>query len=175
MSASIYTPNIEWEPIRSADGPAIMRALDTTLQRWRSTPYESGQRFCGRAADCIGSVFGVVDDLDGRGRARHAGMPHDTAMHQRGTAIAAMRELVRRYSPCQRLRGEGKLHVQPGDIVVTGEPGGGPGHVEIVGARKNELWHAMPASGFHQGGWSLLSQQVLFAVYRINDKSRWAR
>jgi hypothetical protein len=45
----------------------------------------------------------------------------------------------------------------------------------MVGPDKNELWHALPMPGFHQGGWAFLEQQTLYAVYRIQDKSRWAR
>jgi len=172
MSVRIWSPNMVWHP--HAD-PAIQSALERALDAWDKTPYESGQRFRGRAADCIGALFGVIDDMDGRARAEYPGMPHDAAMHDRAGAIAAVRELVRRYSPCEKVEPDedGALHVEPGDIVVTGHPGGGPGHVEIVGARKNELWHALPVSGFHQGGWSLLEQQFLYAIYRITDKYRW--
>ena len=68
---------------------------------------------------------------------------------------------------------DGMTTVEPGDIVVTGAVGGGPGHVAIVGARRNTLWHAVSGPGFHQTGWALLSGQVLWAVYRIEDKHRW--
>lgn len=176
MSLRVYAPSMVWDPIRAADGPAIMLSLERALEEWRGTPYESGQRFKQRGADCIGGVFGVVDEMDGRPRATFPGMPRDTAMHDRATAIGAVRELVRRYSPCVKVvEQDGVFLVEPGDIVVTGMPGGGPGHVEIVGARKNELWHALPSSGFHQGGWGFLAQQLLFAVYRIEDKHRWIR
>jgi len=176
MTVRIYSPAMVWEPL-DARVPEALCALDDTLRAWDKTPYESGQRFKQRGADCIGAVFGVVDEMDGRQRAQFPGMPQDTAMHDRRTAIAAVRELVRRYSPCRKVEpsARGVFLVQPGDIVVTGAPGGGPGHVEIVGARTNELWHAIPCSGFHQGGWSFFEQQVLFAVYRIEDKHRWTR
>jgi hypothetical protein len=102
-------------------------------------------------------------------------MPHDAAMHDREGAIGAMRELVRRYAPCQKVEPvAGVWHVEPGDIVLTGAPGGGPGHVAIVGAGRNQLWHAVKGSGFHQGGWSFLDVQVLYAVFRALDKERWA-
>lgn len=173
MGTRIYAPTMVWTlgnlSCRSRT------ALGAALEAWRDTPYESGQRFIQRGGDCIGSLFGVIDDIDGRARAAFPGMPHDAAIHSRSTAIIAVRELVRRYSPCEKVESDEDhiFHVEPGDIVVTGSPGGGPGHVEMVGTRPNELWHALPASGFHQGGWSFLEQQILYAIYRIQDKHRW--
>ena len=179
MSTRIYSPRLVWNPMGDygGNGPEAAAALDAALRAWDGTPYESGQRFIQRACDCIGGVFGVVDMIDGRERAQFPGMPRDASMHDRAGAIAAVRELVSRYMPCSKLKADerGFFQVEPGDIVVTGMPGGGPGHVEIVGARKNELWHAQPSPGFHQGGWSFLEQQLLFAIYRINDKWRWSR
>lgn len=167
----VYRPRLEWNP----GDPAIAAALAAELERWRGTRYESGQSFPQRGADCTGSVFGVVDAIDGRARMQPAGFPHDASIHDRAGAIRTVREIVRRYSPCVKLEPDesGVFQVEPGDIVVTGAPNGGPGHVEIVGPRKNELWHAQPSCGFHQGGWSFLEQQVLYAVYRIEDKHRW--
>lgn len=174
MSARVYGPAMVWQPIPG--GQDIMWSLSCALTAWRGTPYESGQSFKQLGADCIGAVFGVIDELDGRFRARKAGMPADTSMHSRAKAIAAVRELARRYTPCSKVEPvNGQYLVEPGDIVVTGPPGGGPGHVELVGASKNELWHAVKGSGFHQGGWSLLDVQILFGVYRLGDKERWAR
>lgn len=174
MAVRIWSPEMVWQPHPDL---AVQSAIERVLEDWRGTPYESGQRFKGRAGDCIGSLFGAVDELDGRARAEFPGLPHDAAMHDRRSAIAAVRELVRRYSPCEKVEPDahGVHFVEPGDIVVTGHPGGGPGHVEMVGARRNELWHAMPVSGFHQGGWSFLEQQFLYAVYRIKDKYRWGK
>lgn len=177
MSLRVYSPRLVWDTLRCADGPAISKSLDKALREWEGTPYESGQRFKQRGADCIGAIFGVVDQIDGRSRAAYPGMPQDTAMHNRATAVVAVRELLRRYAPAEKVEGlPGEpLLVEPGDVLVTGAPGGGPGHVEMVGARKNELWHALPGAGFHQGGWGLLNCQVLYAVYRIMDKERWAQ
>ncbi len=169
MVVSIYNPQIVWEP----GDERVAAALDAELRAWDRTPYESGQRFKGRGADCIGGVFGVIDALDGRERAQFPGMPHDASLHDRAGAVRAMRELVRRYQPCHRLATRNGMCVQPGDIVGVGPPGGGPGHVLIVGARRNELWQALPLSGFHQSGWSLFAEQVLWAVYRIEDRERW--
>jgi hypothetical protein len=174
MSVRVYAPNFEW--FRGTN-PEAAGALDKALRAWEGTPYESGQRFMQRGCDCIGGVFGVVDMVDGRDRAAFPNMPQDSSMHDRVGAIKAVRELIRRYAPLHKVepREDGVFVVEPGDLVVTGTPGGGPGHVEIVGARKNELWHALPRVGFHKGGWSLLDMQVLYAIYRLEDKERWGR
>jgi hypothetical protein len=171
MTTRIYSPRLIW----NQGALTVATALRAELRRWEGTRYESGQSFPQRGADCTGSIFGIVDALDGRARMQPAGFPHDGALHNRAGAIAAVREIVRRYSPCHKIEPDerGYFQVEPGDIVVTGEPGGGPGHVEMVGPDKNELWHAMPSPGFHQGGWSFLEQQLLYAIYRIEDKDRW--
>lgn len=174
MSTRVHSPHLVWGP--GSVENCNLQALDAALRAWEGTPYESGQSYIQRAADCTGSVFGIIDSLDGRKRMEPAGFPHDGSLHDRAGAIRSVREIVRRYSPCYKVEAvEGLFHVEPGDIVVTGLPGGGPGHVEIVGARKNELWHAQPSPGFHQGGWSFLEQQLLYAVYRIEDKNRWGQ
>lgn len=175
MTTRIYSPQLSWSPGHVAN--CNLRALDEALRAWEGTPYESGQSFIQRGADCTGAVFGIIDSIDGRARMQPAGFPHDGSLHDRAGAIRTVREIVRRYEPCHKVAPDekGVYHVEPGDIVVTGMPGGGPGHVEIVGARKNELWHAQPCPGFHQGGWSFLEQQLLFAVYRIEDKHRWGQ
>lgn len=175
MRSRIYAPDMVWQPMSCARHEQATANLERALSRWERTPYESGQRFCQRGADCLGGVFGVIDDVDGRQRAQFPGMPADTALHNRRTAVRAVRELIRRYSPGRKLeRSGGAFVVEPGDIVVTGAPGGGPGHVELVGPRRNQLWHALPASGFHQTGWGFLEQQLLFAIYRLDDRERWA-
>lgn len=171
--ARVRHPKLIWKACpKSLD---ISGPLQEALDAWEGTPYESGQRFIQRGADCIGAVFGVIDRMDGRERGMAPTIPHDTALHRPDTARAAMKVLLRAYAPAQKLRAGigGMIRVMPGDIVVMGERGGGPGHVGIVGARKNTLWHAIPGSGFHQGGWGLNKRQTLHAVYRILDRERW--
>jgi hypothetical protein len=173
VSVRTYKPRLTWS--EGGLSPEVLINLDRVLRSWARTPYSSGQRLKGRGADCIGSVFGVIDELDGRLRAQDPGLPQDTAMHHRDTAVVAMKEILRRYAPLRKLGAMGRapLVVEPGDLLVTGLSNGGPGHLEMVGARKNELWHATAGPGFHQGGWSLLSEQVLYGVWRPEEKDRW--
>lgn len=173
MTKHSYRPHLLWHdgelPIET------LAKLGRVLGDWQGTPYESGQRFKGRAADCIGAVFGVFDELDGRVRAVDPQMPQDVAMHSRSSAVAAMRALLRIYAPVKKLRtvaGAATL-VHPGDLVITGPLNGGPGHIAMVGPRRNELWHATAGPGFHQSGWSLTRDQVLHAVFRPQEKFRW--
>ncbi len=170
--ARVVDPKLCWAPSMI---PGLHDSMSRVLSAWQGTPYESGQRFIQRGADCIGAVFGVIDDLDGRARAEFPGMPHDCAMHSGETARAAVREILRRYDPIVNVaqRSDGICCVEPGDLILTGHPGGGPGHVEMVGVRHGHLWHALPGIGFHQGGWSLFDTQTMLAVYRIEDKERW--
>jgi cell wall-associated NlpC family hydrolase len=146
---------------------AILRVLSD----WRGTPYESGQRFKGRGADCLGAVFGVLDDLDERDRSQYPDLPPDTALHNRGTALAAMKRVLTRY-PDHVLVSNNQ--VEPGDIIVSGEVGGGPGHVAIVGG-KNQVWQAIQKMGFGPTGWSLFGAQKICAVYRPTNKWEWAK
>jgi hypothetical protein len=50
------------------------------------------------------------------------GFPHDGALHNRAGAIVAVREIVRRYSPCHKVEADesGYFQVEPGDIHASG-------------------------------------------------------
>ncbi len=67
--------------------------------------------------------------------------------------------------------------LQPGDLLVVGTNNGGPGHLMIVGVRKNTIWHAGGRGArFDQTGWALGDGfERLFAVYRLEDRERWMR
>ncbi len=178
----VYIPNLRWEPLSDPashfDGEAVMERMERLLREWESSRYESGASVKGIACDCIGGVFGVVDDLDGQQRSCDAPLPPDASMHNRESAVSAMRDLVSRFQPNRHVpqADDGFFYVQPGDIVVTGYPGGGPGHVEMVGPRRNTLWHALPGSGWHQTGFGFLeAAQVLWRIYRLGDRWRWVR
>lgn len=180
--SSVYKPNLIWEPLADPegrfDGRQVMARMERILAEWEPARYESGASVRGIACDCIGGVFGVVDDLDGQHRACAAPLPPDASMHNRAGAIAAMHDLVNRFQPNRHVlqAPDGYFHVQPGDIVVTGYPSGGPGHVEMVGPRRNTLWHALPQAGFHQTGFGFLDgHQLLWRVYRLSDRWRWAQ
>lgn len=173
----LYSLTLGWEPLPAELGNAQAR-LGEALEAWRDTPYLSGQRLRGVGCDCIGGVFGVIDDIDGRPRALDPMLPPDTALHDKASAYAAVVAIRRIYAPAERLRWEsGRLVSQPGDLLIVGTNDGGPGHLMIVGVRKNTIWHAAGrGSRFDQTGWSLGDGfERLFAVYRLGDRHRWAR
>lgn len=160
------------------DLASAQRRLGEVLETWRRTPYASGQRLRGVAADCIGGVFGSIDDMDGRQRAQDPSLPSDTALHSPKSAYKAVAAIRRIYAPAKRLRPvDGKIRVQPGDLLVVGTSLGGPGHLMIVGAKRNTIWHASnSAEGFCQTGWALGDGfERLFAVYRLGDRERWVK
>lgn len=173
----IYPLRCSWEPLPAKLGNAQER-LRAALLAWERTPYVSGQRCRGVAADCIGGVFGVIDDVDGRPRAQDPLLPSDTSLHDSKAAYRAVAALRRIYAPSIRLRECGpELRLQPGDLLVVGTSAGGPGHLMIVGAQKNTIWHASNSrQGFCRSGWCLGDgYERLFSVYRLGDRERWAR
>lgn len=164
-----------WEPMPIELASAQDR-LGRALGAWSGTPYLSGQRLCQIGCDCIGGVFGVIDAVDGRQRAQNPSLPADAALHSPRTAYRAVVAIRRIYEPASRLRRvDGRLHVQPGDLLIVGASGGGPGHLMIVGVKKNTVWHAAGRGArFEQAGWALgTGYERLFAVYRLDDRDRW--
>lgn len=147
--------------------------MERVLARWDGTGYMSGQQQPGKHADCIGFVFGVVDELYGRPSPPRPSLPPDTAMHSREQALATIRTLRRLYAPNSPVL-DGTL--EPGDIVVTGHAQGGPGHVMIVGPYRNTLWHCVNEIGVCQTGLGLAEGfETIFGVYRFDDRERWLR
>ena len=86
--------------------------------------------------------------------------------------MRAMIQIKRLYPHCKVLRNQG---LEPGDLLVVGPPGGGPGHAMIVGWEPNTLWHCIPQVGVERSGWALVAgQQRIFRAYRaINRSETW--
>lgn len=158
-----------WEPLPApleAVGPRLRAILDS----WARTPYMEGCQGKGQGVDCVRFVAAVLDELYGFRRVPTDRLPQDIALHRPRTARAAMRKILRVYEPNEEVRG---VTLQPGDVVVVGEPSGGPGHAMIVGARKNTLWHATPA-GVHRTGWGQYDGvAVVHHAFRLSDRHRW--
>lgn len=166
-----WTPlYISEAPLRWYRTPIAVGRIERALESWRETRYGSGQRCRGILADCLGFAFGVIDDVDGRPRAQCSSFPPDVSFHDPRLARRSLALLRRLYEPCQRLR-DGLL--QPMDVVVVGPSGGGPGHVMLVGYRRNTLWHCARESGVCESGWSLPGEYRLIAAYRMSDRQRW--
>lgn len=162
-------PGLIWRP---APLPFADR-LERILEEWRGTKYMSGQQCKGTAADCIGFVFGEVDELYGRPSPDRTVLPPDTAMHSPEKARATMRKLRRLYSPNSVVTDR---YIEPGDVIVVGPHGGGPGHIMSVGPRKNTLWHCSNQTGVVQVGLSFSNEyQQIFGIYRFDDREKWVR
>lgn len=178
----LRTLSLRWTPLAIEDilrvGCASMRddvlqRMNDVLESWQGTPYGSGQRARGQLADCVGFVFGAIDDLDGRERARAPSMPPDSALHDPETSGAALRALRALYEPVIAVSGGG---VQPFDIIVVGPSLGGPSHVMLVGTKPGHLWHCTQGAGVHRGGWALGDgYEALNGAFRIGDRWRWLR
>lgn len=175
----IIQPRWTWHELRLASkvspsqANGIERRLEEILRDWSTTRYMSGQQSRGVHADCIGFVFGVVDELYGRPSPPRPVLPPDTAMHSREKALATIKTLRQLYAPNTRIE-DGTI--EPGDIVVTGQRAGGPGHVMIVGPYRNTLWHCVNEIGVNQTGLGFAEgAERIFGVYRFDDREKWVR
>lgn len=151
--------------------PAAAR-LDQILTKWRGTPYVDQQPVPGPqgGVGCFGFVCAVLDALYGREGAEIPGLPGDTGLNNPERAKAAMRWFLERYN-VERV-GDGSI--EPGDIVVvTLGKTGAPGHVMLVGPRKNALWHTLRRLGVHYGGLSLPAPSTYHSTYRCKDRELW--
>jgi cell wall-associated NlpC family hydrolase len=159
-------PRIVWRPIAPEPTAALARAL----ARWDGTPYVPGAQARGAGVDCVRFVAAVLDELRRRVTPIET-LPNDAALHAPGPARAAMLRLRRAYGPSALVHDDS---LEPGDVVVTGVEGGGPGHALIAGDRPNVLWES-PGQGVRRVGLSALRRAgvVVFAVYRPTDKPSW--
>jgi len=160
---------LKWEPMPWAP---VQERLKQVLGPWLGTPYMKGQRCKGSGVDCVRFVTGVLDELYGFERVSAPKLPQDVALHSRATAIGAMKALLEIYPFHEEVTGP---MIQPGDIIVVGPLKGGPGHVMIVGPRRNTLWHSHQPIGVQITGLAFNEQeQEVFKIYRLQDRHSWA-
>ena len=139
-------------------------------EKWEGTPYMSGQCMPGVGVDCVRWICAVLDEMHGV-RSEVPPTIRDRAMHDREGALALV-ETVRGFYPGSKQLDPQDRQVEPGDVLLTGHPRGGPGHAILVGPLPNTLWQAT-AGGVHWGGLGLLhTYQHLHAILRP-DKSSW--
>ena len=168
---------LEWEPLWE-EGMTVeecaraLQRLEQILESWRGTKYSNGQQLKGVGVDCTRFSGGVLDELRGVVTTQVAALPYDASLHNKAGAESAMRELLRLYAP---LRKVGGVTVQPGDFVITGPAGGGPGHAMIAGPRRGELWQTNSRRVW-PSGLALNNQlQIVHGVYRDERRREWAR
>lgn len=159
----------EWGS-RAEEG-AILRRMERILWQWEGTPYVPGQCLRGVGAFCTAFLCAVLDELYGRTPATPLPeIPDDASMHSPETARAGLRWFLRHYpNHVQIFDGI----VQPGDVLVTGPKGGGPGHAILVGPRENTMWQCSGRS-VHFTGLSIPDTYTLHAIYRMTDRLAWS-
>jgi cell wall-associated NlpC family hydrolase len=121
-------------------------ALDRVLRSWEGTRYAHGQGLKGVAADCVGFVSGVMDELHGRTLPPPQRGAVDLAWHGPEEAERFALRIADRW-PHVKLRPP--IGVEPGDVLMV-RVGGGKrtsiGHVMVIGADARQAWHA-PTGG----------------------------
>lgn len=166
-----YTsPGLVWNPLEAHI--AVSVRIAKTLRSWEGTKYGSGQSCKGTLADCIGFGCGVIAELRRIPLDDLPRLPPDTCFHAPETARAAMRVLLEAFAPVIAIE---DAQVQPLDVVISGPPDGGPGHMMLVGTQRNTLWHVNRGGLVCYTGFGFMHDaQRLFAVYRPTDKASWA-
>jgi hypothetical protein len=156
-----------WRPLQGFDGTdLVMAVLDRVLRSWEDTPYGEQQQLKGVAVNCVLFVSGVSDEMRGTITPIRT-LPPDHCLHDRDGTTAAMHQLA---IACNAKLSHSK-EIEPGDVLVVGPIGGGPGHAMIVGVRPGEIWHATK-SGVTRTGLGIEGYE-LFGVFRVQDKAKW--
>lgn len=144
--------------------------LDRVCRSWAGTPWQAGQCHRGTAVDCVRFVDAVLMELHGQPLPPLTRLPQDLPLHDRRGVIRAVRRMCRRY-PSQTLRGDTKLELEPGDVLIVGR-GRAPGHVGIVGKDTRMLWHALYGHHVCQSPVRVPGGIVL-RVFRPTQKQSW--
>jgi len=166
-----FEPLFQWERMFEPEGPGLEALLEQELRTWEGTPYLAGQSLKGVAVDCVRFVVSVAAFLEGREVALER-LPQDMALHQPESARAAMRDILRVFPLWHPVQGR---VVQPGDFVVVGPAGGGPGHAMLCSGRRNLLIHSSQAAGVQYTGLLMDPKTTeVFAIYRSTQRFRWA-
>lgn len=144
----------------------------SVLWEWRQTPYIHGAALKGIGADCVGFVCKVVDQLYGIDT--YSKRPFYSAAHgfRDCNANAELVRFFRTNWPSEVIEPalDGKLEVEPGDIIVT-RASLGVGHISMVGPVKNTVWHSTQGSGVEMIG--LCSVGEVVKAYKLLRKIEW--
>ena len=148
---------------------AVERRIHSVIASWEDTPYAIGQAVKGVGVFCTAFVSRVLDELYRQEPVDLPNLPQDVSFHNRDGAVRGMRWFLERYPNDPVEDGV----VEPGDVLVTGPDGGGPGHAMIVGARENTIWQSSGRVGVHFTGMSLATDYVLHRIFRPRDRHTW--
>jgi len=166
-----YVPmRLRWQPLE----PRLARVGDRlagVLESWEHTPYNTKFADKGVGVYCSAFVSRVLDELYLQPPIELLRIPNDVSFHDRAGANAGLRWFLREYPAATRLQSD---FIEPGDVLIVGPTGGGPGHAMIVGPRPNTLWHATGTAGVHYTGLSLADCYEFHAAFRFADREVWA-
>lgn len=167
--------NLKIEPLKIEgtsleDNDKLTQVLESILIDWEDTPWAPGQQCCGVAVDCVHFVAAVYDQLRGR-KAKLPKIAQDASFNSSETTWKALKWFFKEYEVIDVSDEE---FVQPGDCLIMGPIGGGPGHGVIVG--KDCLWHCGPEM-VCRAGLSIHSQGVYYlkAIKRIKHREEWLK
>lgn len=171
MTIRYYPIPYDWAPLsikNEYQKKYIEVQLKKCFEEWEGTPYMSGNQCPGAGVDCVRWVTAVLDHMYERPPTDIKTLPSDGSFHNKRGAMRAMIHIKRLYPHCTVV----KDTLQPGDLLIVGPPGGGPGHAMLVGIEPNTLWHCTPNSGVVKTGWALVvGNQQIFRVYRAKDRA----
>jgi len=169
MDIGVTIVPLEIEGVSEAGCRSIENRLSYILGEWRGSVHRDGQQCKGVAVDCVRFVSAVVDELYGI-QTEIEKLPPDAAFHSKETTLGAFRNFMSKY-PHTKVGGK---EIQPGDILITGPRGGGPGHAIVVGVRN--LWHCDSYSVVPTGTY-LSNGGVYFlkTILRGADRHLWVR
>ena len=180
---SLASLPLRWEPLHlnNLDTEArVSKRIAEVLGSWEDTPYHHSMARKGKGVYCTAFVSQVLDELFRKTEPTPLNkIPHDVSMHCGHSARKGLKWFLRHFPTADRIwsatcddDNHCDLGVQPGDILITGPIGGGPGHAIFIGPRKNVMWQAS-GNYVHYTGLALPVGSILYAVYRFSDKESW--
>lgn len=137
-----------------------------TMQSWLGTPYRLFSQTPGRSGgtDCVRYIGALGDALQGT-QTEIPRVLSDVSFHCPETAKSGMRFLMRAFS--MRVVPETDWHgLQESDVIISGPPGGGPGHA-MMAAKDKFIYHCNLGSGVSRCGLDLHGYEFFAVLRRI--------
>lgn len=169
-NASYHSQGLSWKPLDFEGADTVIERLRACFQTWDRTPYMAGQRAAGIGVDCVRFVCAVLDEMYGVFHEIPREM-QDRSLHDPEGAQRVV-DTIRAYYDDHIDLPKHDRCVEPGDIVITGNAQGGPGHAILVGVDRNTLWQAT-SRGIRMCGLGLLDHFQQICTIVRPDKTLW--
>lgn len=169
-TASYNGQGLSWKPLDFEGADLVTARLEALYQKWEGTPYMPGQRMPQIGVDCVRFVCAVMDEMYGI----YTEIPReiqDRSLHDPKGAEDIV-ALIRSYYPDHIDLVIGDRCVEPGDIPITGNAQGGPGHAILVGTARNTMWQATTRA-VRMTGLGLLDHYQQICTIVRPDKTLW--